>query len=207
MKLFRSTCIALLCIAALSQTQAKKNNPLIDLDFVPQQNVGGVAVRLDAAMRERPVEFRLTDDRRLDDPAEIGSRTDDDDRETTLTASSDVVEFTSGAISRVAGEWGLRLEEGADRILACRLVRFRVLESNQAVGATYESMVSLGCKLERADGTALLSISATGDATRYGKKFSNANCNEVLSDAILEALGSVLDNPDLQRAWKEPSAR
>lgn len=191
-----------LSLLLASQLQAKKNDPVIVLDYVPQQNVSSTPVRPTVGMLERPIAFRLTDDRRLGDAKEIGSRTDDDDREFPLTASSDVVEFASETIADILKDRGVRVDENSGLTLACRLVRFRVLESNQAVGATYESMVSLGCALEDGD-SALLNVSVTGDATRYGRKFSNANCNEVLSDAILEATGSLLDHPDIQRAWEK----
>ena len=45
-------------------------------------------------------------------------------------------------------------------------------------------------------------FTADGDATRYGRKFSNDNVNEVLSDALLEALADLLNHGGLQNAWR-----
>ena len=54
-----------------------------------------------------------------------------------------------------------------------------------------------------AGGRELWEGSAAGDATRYGKKFSNDNVNEVLSDALIEAFAALLDHGGLQSAWPE----
>lgn len=195
---------ALLLVAAVAGAApvlAKRNDPNVHLRFAPQQSVATTVANLSEEMLTRPVEIRLRDARPGADPARIGTRTDDDDRRINLVAVDEVASFVERALSDTAGRWGIHDESGALLVLEISLLTFQAVETNQAVGATFNAEVRLGGKLlDRAE-KVLWSGSASGDATRYGKKFSNANVNEVLSDALLEAFGTLLDDRGLHDAW------
>ena len=100
-----------------------------------------------------------------------------------------------------AASWGIDLTDDASQVLKVRLLIFKVLETNQVIGATYNAEVRFAYSLSKPGQEPAMSGSAEGDATRYGRKFSNANINEVLSDALLEALAYVFSDPRLQRVW------
>jgi hypothetical protein len=131
----------------------------------------------------------------------IGMRTDDDDREHSLIATNDVVAHVADAMVRTLPQWGLQVADDARLVLDTKVTRFHVSEKNEAVGAVYRAEVRLEAELEGPGGDILWSGSASGDASRYGRKFSADNANEVLSDALLEAMGAMLRSPRLQEAW------
>jgi hypothetical protein len=189
---------AALLVALAAPASAKKNDPNVELDFRPQQAVGGAEVQITPNMLRTPVSVTVEDLRPGDDPADIGTRTDNDDRKHTLRAVDKVQPYLASVVEELLHEWGIQTQDDASLSLNVILVRFSVLETNRAVGATYEANVQISAELT---GSAEWSGGASGDATRYGKKFSNDNVNEVLSDAVLEALASLLSNPGLHEAW------
>lgn len=195
-----SILILTLLVACAAPGWAKKLNPNVDLDFRPQQAVAGAEANVTPDMLKRPVTVRVKDLRPGDELSDIGTRTDDDDRKHTLHANQEVEPFIQATVEELLEEWGIRSEEGADLVLEISLVRFSVLETNQALGATYNATVRFAAELS---GAAEWSGGATGDATRYGKKFSNANVNEVLSDALLEALAALVSEEGLHEAWEQ----
>jgi hypothetical protein len=180
---------------------AKPNITSFQLEFTPQQTVASAEVMLHPSMQEHAVELRLADARPVYDPAIIGSRTDDDDRHFDLTATNDVLSVVEKVFVAQLRNWGIAVENGADLVLNAKLGQFTVAETNQAVGATFGARVRIAAELQDRSGGVLWSGSSFGDATRYGKKFSNLNCNEVLSDALLEAWSSLLSRSGLHDAW------
>lgn len=178
---------------------AKKNDPNVHLDFRPQQAVAGAEVSISPDMLRRPVAVKIEDLRAGDDPADIGVRTDDDDRRHILRATNEVLPYVESVFDELLQEWGIKTEAGADLVLTISLAQLKILETNQAVGATYNAEVRLAAEIT---GGGDWSGGASGDATRYGKKFSNANVNEVLSDALLEALANLLSEPGVHEAWE-----
>ena len=180
---------------------AKKNDPNINLEYRPQQSVAASVANPSGAMLERPVALSFEDAREQKDPSVIGTRTDDDDRLTELRATGDLPEFVRDSFSTLVKSWGIELDASQSTTLRVRLLEAKIVETNQAVGATYNAVVRLTYSLRQGSGEPLVSATAVGDASRYGKKFSNANCNEVLSDAMLEAFAKLVSDSELQRAW------
>jgi uncharacterized lipoprotein YajG len=196
-------CLITLVVLALAPTpaSAKRNDPNIQLAYTPTTSVAEASAVPTSEMRAVPAAIELEDDRAVDKSV-IGSRTGDDDRRIELRATNEVGEFVQAALVRQAREWSFVIAEGgeAEVVLAAKLTQFTVEETNQAVGATYEARCTLELELRRA-GDAKWSGVFTGDATRYGKKFSAENINEVLSDALAEAFASALNDSGLRSAW------
>lgn len=119
-----------------------------------------------------------------------------------MKARNEVLPIIEQALARLAREWGVPLSESAPLTLEIRLVAFAVVETNQAVGASFEAVARLGGELRDGAGVERWSGTAKGTATRYGKKFSNDNCNEVLSDALLDSFSRLLESQELLAAWE-----
>lgn len=198
------TCLTALALIALlpAAAGAKKNDPNIQLAYTPTTSVAEASAVPTSAMRDVEVALAVEDDRVVDDKKVIGSRTDDDDRRVDLVATNDVGEFVEASLARQAKEWSFPIagEGEAGPTLAVKLTQLDVDETNQAVGATYEASCTLEFEL-RAGGDETWSGVFKGDATRYGKKYSEGNINEVLSDALAEALANALSDSGLRRAW------
>jgi hypothetical protein len=192
---------ALLLAAGSSALWAAKNNPSVALRFIPQQTVAAASATLVPEMIDRAVALRLRDRRPGSDPTRIGTRTDDDDRTHVLEATTDVVAFVDETARQVLAQWGLQLDTDAARVVELTLMDLQVTEANQAVGATFSAEVRLSGEVQDSSGRRLASANVFGDASRYGKKFSNENVNEVLSDALLEALAAFVSEGAVQTAW------
>lgn len=192
--------ILALLLTAAPASAARRNDPNVQLSFRPQEAVAPASATIPSHLRRQPVALRVVDGRPGDDPAAIGTRTDDDDRLVELRATVDVASFVEDVARRLARDWGLEVESETALSLAIELLTFEVVETNQAVGATFNATVHLEGSLRRG-AEQLWSGTASGDATRYGKKFSNENCNEVLSDALKESLAELLSLSSLHRAW------
>ena len=184
-----------------SSVQAKKNITDFNLTFSPQQTVGAAEADLDPDMWDHPVRLQFEDLRKTDHPEKIGTRSDDDDDIHELTVKNSILDFLDRAFTDQLDDWNIGVDEDADLVLYTGLTKFKIKEENQAVGALYNSDVRFKMELRRG-GKTLWQGTVFGDATRYGKKFSNANCNEVLSDAVLEALAEALSHDDLQDVWE-----
>lgn len=198
-------CLSVLALVALlpAVAAAKKNDPNIPLSYTPTTAIAESSAVPTADMREISASILISDERGLDDPKVIGSRTDDDDHRIELMATGDVAEFVEESLVQQARRWSFATAEqgDADLVLIGRLSQFEVEEANQAVGATYTAEVTIEMELRNAGGKTVWSGSAFGDASRYGKKFSRENINEVLSDALAEALADALGDSALRSAW------
>jgi hypothetical protein len=198
-------CLITLVVLALAPTpaSAKRNDPNIQLDYRPTTSVAEASSVPTSEMRAVPAAIRLEDDRAVD-KAMIGSRTADDDRRIDLRATNDVGEFVEAALVRQAREWTYAITDPdeAEVVLAGKLTQFVIDETNQALGATYEARCTFEFEIRRA-GEKTWSGVFNGDATRYGKKFSADNINEVLSDALAEAFANALNDSGLRSVWVE----
>jgi hypothetical protein len=197
----RKVAFAVLTIVAMTALARDSRTELsVDLRFAPQEGVNSNSPDLTAGMLERAATLRL-EDGRTGEKLEIGQGTNDDDQHFPIVASTDVLPYLSETLKSVATDWGLKVEDRADRVLTMKVMRYFVDESNKAVGSVYASEVKLTYTLADGSGKQLLDGAASGSAHRYGRARSGENCNEVLSDALKEAFANVLSDPRLQDAW------
>ncbi len=192
-----------LAVAVPAAAIGRKGSPDIPLAYTPTTAVAEASAAPTADMRAVPVALLISDDRGLDDKAVIGSRTDDDDRRSEVRATNDVAVFVESALTKQARDWTFVLAGPAEAgmLLVGKITQFRVEETNQAVGASYNAEVALDFELRDRSGKKLASGSYLGDASRYGKKVSAGNANEVLSDALAEAFANALSDSTIRSAW------
>jgi len=196
--------VALALGAALVATTAHAVDPLeITLRFDPQQTIAGDAPDTVAAFRTQAARFVVEDGRPLDDPALIGEGTDDDDNRFDVLARNSVPDYASDVLRDTTRQWGILSADDAELVLHAKLIRFWVAESNKPVGSTYNADVEIEARLDGPGGKTLWDGSVSGDASRYGRKASEDNYNEVISDALNEALANLFDARGLQNAWAE----
>jgi hypothetical protein len=196
-------------LATSSAAAARKENPSLPLAYTPTTAVAEASAAPTSDMRGVTAALMISDDRAVDDPAVVGSRTDDDDRRSELRATTGVAEFVEASLGKQARDWGFVLADPAEAgvLLVGKITQLRIEETNQAVGASYNAQVAMDFELRDRAGKRLASGNYLGDASRYGKKMSVGNANEVLSDALAEAFASALGDPGLRAAWGgSPSA-
>ena len=195
--------VVLACAAGLAAQPAAL---VVLLTFVPQGEAEASAVALPASLVAQPIDLRISDGRELADPRVLGAGTDDDDRPFPIHASMDVPPFVDQAVGSVVAARRITRAPSASRRLQLRLVRFHVDERNKAVGSTYSAEVQFTYTMSDAGGATLAEGAAAGTANRYGRARSGANCAEVLSDALRDAVGTLLADARLQAAWQSGSA-
>jgi hypothetical protein len=190
-----------LLLLAAAVAQAKDSSPFtVSLKYTPQESVGASSVLLAPGLGDRPVVLSLADGRPGSDPAVIGEDANDD-QVSPMRASNDPVAWANEVLKKNAADWGIRTAEKAPLTLAGKLVRLRALESRKAVGSTYTAEVQVSFTLKDARGGTLWEGVAAGDSTRYGRKHSEENVSEVLSDATKQAYANLFNNSGLQDAW------
>jgi hypothetical protein len=193
--------LALGLLAGTAAT-AKDLGPFkITLRYTPQESVGASTPTLGMGISEHPVKLSIADGRTVTDPVVIGESSDDDDRVWPVHAANDVIAWSDEALKKSAADWGVRLAPDAPLALDGRLMRFNLVEKNQALGSTYNAEAQVAFKLTNGQGQTLWEGTGAGDATRYGKSRSQENASEVLSDALKEAYATVIADPALQNAW------
>lgn len=191
--------VATLAISASPLLAARP--PLeIDLKFTPTTAIGVASPSISPQALARTLTLEVLDARTGLDPAVIGQGTDDDDSTFPAKATGAVLDVAREAFRKLAGDWGLKLDDAGDMVLKVSVTRWSATERNQAVGSWYTADVGLGGELVRGDGTVAWRGVASGDTGRYGNKQSAGNYNESLSDAAQEALASLLSSGDLQKA-------
>lgn len=197
----RKFVVAMLLLVAFAAFARDSRRELsVNLRFKPQEGVQTNSPDLTAGMIERAVTLRF-EDGRGGEALEIGQGTNDDDQHFPIVASSPVLPYLSETLTSVAADWGLKIEDPADRVLTLKVMRFFVDESNKAVGSVYASEVKVTFTLADRSGTRLMDGASSGSAHRYGRARSGDNSNEVLSDALKEAFANVFSDPRLQEAW------
>jgi len=191
----------LLFAAVAVEARAPKGPFVISLRYTPQESVGDSNVLLAPGLSDKPIHLTIVDGRAAADPAVLGESSNDDDSVSPARAGNDPIAWAGEVLRKNAADWGIKTADDAPLTLAGKLTRLRLVESNKAVGSTYNAEVQVSFTLTDAKGRPLWEGAASGDATRYGRSRSEDNANEVLSDAIKEAYANLFNTPALQDAW------
>ncbi len=191
----------LLFAAVATEARGPKGPFIISLKYIPQESVGDSNVLLGPGLSDKPIHLTIVDGRSGAEPAIIGESSNDDDSMSPVQAGNDPIAWASEVLQKNAADWGIKTADKAPFALAGKLTRLRLVESNKAVGSTYNAEVQVAFTLTDSNGRTLWEGATSGDATRYGRKRSEENSNEVLSDAIKEAYANVFNTPALQEAW------
>jgi len=190
-----------LLLAGVAEARGAKGVFNISLRYVPPENAGESDVLLAPGLSDKPVKLTIADGRAGSDPAVIGESSDDDDKMWPVHASNDVTAWANEVLTKSAADWGIKTADNAPLSLSGKLTSLRLVESNKALGSTYNVEVQVAFALKDSASRTLWEGSAAGDATRYGKSRSEENANEVLTDALKEAFIDLFNTPALQEAW------
>jgi hypothetical protein len=113
-----------------------------------------------------------------------------------VTTSDDVGAFVGKHLRDLLDKGGLKTvdSDGAVTIKG-EVKQFFVRETG-----TYKSTVAIHLTVVSHDGQTLWSGTASGDATRFGRSYKLENYHEVLSDALVNTVSSMLQSPEFQKA-------
>jgi len=145
-------------------------------------------------MAQTPIHFETFQDLRANKEA-IGENREDDVPKP-ITTSDDVGAFVSTHMRELLEQGGLKTvdSDGAVTIKG-EVKQFFVRETS-----TYKSTVAVHLTVVGRDGQTLWSGTASGDATRFGRSYKLENYYEVLSDAVVNTVSSMLQSAEFQKA-------
>ncbi|HTT03132.1 MAG TPA: YajG family lipoprotein [Steroidobacteraceae bacterium] len=113
-----------------------------------------------------------------------------------VTTSDDVAAFISTHMRELFDRAGIKTVDSNGAVTIKGEVRqFFVRETG-----TYKSTVVVHVTVAGRDGATLWSGLATGDASRFGRSYKLENYYEVLSDAVVNAVSSMLQSPEFQKS-------
>src|SRR5262249_32225632 len=113
-----------------------------------------------------------------------------------VTTTDDVGAFVSNHMRELFDHAGLKTVDSNGAVAIKGEIRqFFVRETG-----TYKSTVAVHVTVVGRDGSTLWSGVASGDATRFGRSYKLENYYEVLSDAIVNTVSSMLQSAEFQKA-------
>ena len=172
------------------------------LEHVPLRWKPTSELRLGAMqMSQMPIQLETFQDARESKDA-IGENLEDD-KPKPVTTTDDVGAFVSSHMRELFDHAGLKTVDSNGTVTIKGEVRqFFVRETS-----TYKSAVAVHLTIVGRDGEKLWSGLASGEATRFGRSYKLENYYEVLSDAIVNTVSSMLQSADVQRALSGAEAK
>jgi len=141
-----------------------------------------------------PIQFETFQDAR-DNKQAIGENSEED-KPKPVTTTDDVGAFVSSHMRELFEHAGFKTVDSNGAVtIKGEVKQFFVSETS-----TYKSEVAVHVTVVGRDGTALWSGVASGDATRFGRSYKLENYYEVLSDAIVNTVSSMLQSSEFQKA-------
>jgi len=183
--------LLMLLLAVASSASAKTRL----LEHVPLRWKPTSELRLGAMqMSQAPVQFAPFQDVR-DDKKAIGENREEDTPKP-VTTDDDVGAFVSTHMRELFDRAGLKTVDSHGAVTIKGEVRqFFVRETS-----TYQATVAVHVEVVAGDGRTLWSGVATGDAKRFGRSYELEDYYEVLSDALVNTVSSMLQSAEFQKA-------
>lgn len=148
-------------------------------------------------MSQAPIQLETFQDVRPN-PQAIGENREDDVPKP-VTTTDDVGAFVSTHMRELLDQAGLKtVDQGGDVTIKGEVKQFFVRETS-----TYKSTVAVHLTVVGRDGQTLWSGTASGDATRFGRSYKLENYYEVLSDALVNTVSSMLQSTEFQKALSQ----
>jgi hypothetical protein len=145
-------------------------------------------------MSQAPIQFETFQDVR--DNKEAIAENLEDDKPKPVTTTDDVGTFVSTHMRELFDRAGLKtVDSNGDVTIKGEVKQFFVRETS-----TYKSEVVVHVTVVGRGGKTLWSGLASGDATRFGRSYRLENYDEVLSDALVNTVSSMLQSAEFQRA-------
>jgi hypothetical protein len=154
-----------------------------------------------AQMPQTSIRFDTFKDARADKAA-IGENREDDAHPKPVTTRDDVVAFVSSHMRELFDRAGLKTVDGNAAVtIHGEVQQFFVREAG-----TYKGEVAVHLTVIGQDGRTLWSGLASGEATRFGRSYKLENYDEVLSDALVNTVSSMLQSAQFQKALTAQSS-
>jgi len=181
--------LALLAVTVVAQAKTAL------LEHIPLQWRPTSDLQLGALeMSQTTIHFEAFQDVRQNKQA-IGENLEDD-KPKPVTTADDVGAFVGNHMRELFDHAGLKTVDGSAAVtIKGEVTQFFVRETG-----SYKSELAVHVTVVSSDGKTLWGGTATGDASRFGRSYKAENYYEVLSDAIVNAVSSMLQSQQFQKA-------
>jgi hypothetical protein len=130
------------------------------------------------------------------DNKELIGENREDDKPKPVTTSDDVGAFVSTSIRRLFDQAGVKtVDSNGEVIIKGEVKKFFVREES-----TYKAAVEIHLTVIGQDGKTLWNGLVSGEATRFGRSYQAKDYYEVLSDAVVNTVSSMLQAAEFQKA-------
>jgi len=130
------------------------------------------------------------------DNKEVIGENREDDIPKPVTTTDDVGTFVSSNIRQLFDQAGVKtVDNNGEVIIKGEVKKFFVREES-----TYRATVEIHLTVIDQDGKILWNGLASGEATRFGRSYKAENYYEVLSDAVVNTVSSMLQATDFRKA-------
>lgn len=147
-----------------------------------------------AQMSQARIQFLPFQDTRSNKEA-IGEN-NEDDKPKPVTTPDDVGAFVGTHMRELFNHAGMKtVDSDGDVVIKGEITQFYVRETS-----TYKSEVGVHVTVTDRSGKTLWAGLASGDANRFGRSYKLENYEEVLSDAVVNTVSSMLESPQFQSA-------
>jgi len=181
---------ALLLSAALTASSKTKLLEHIPLEWRPTSELQLGTIQMTAST----VAIAPFTDAR--DNKELIGENREDDTPKPVTTTDDVGTFVSKHIRQLFDQAGVKtVDSNGEVIITGEVKKFFVREES-----TYKSTVEVHLTVIDQAGKILWNGIASGDATRFGRSYKAENYYEVLSDAVVNTVSSMLLAADFEKA-------
>ena len=197
--------MVLFALAALLCSQAYGGlfgRPAALLENVPLQWKPTSELSLGGAVQssQAPIQFEPFQDVRADKHA-IGQNREDENKPKPVTTNDDVGAFVSAHMRQLFERAGYKTVDANGAIVIKGEVRRFFVEET----STYRSELVVHLSIEDVNGKTLWSGLVPGDATRFGRSYKLENYYEELSDAVVNAVSSLLRSDEVLKALQGAS--
>ena len=145
-------------------------------------------------MPQTPIQFEVFQDTR-DNRQAIGEN-QEDDKPKPVTTRDDVGAFVSKHMRELFQRAGINTVDSDGAVI----IKGEIRQFFARETSTYQSEVAVKLTVVSRDGRTLWSGLASGDATRFGRSYKVENYYEVLSDAVVNTVSSMLQSSQFQAA-------
>ncbi|HEX3951244.1 MAG TPA: hypothetical protein VHW95_15410 [Steroidobacteraceae bacterium] len=188
--MIRAILVSLLLTVSVGAWPKTKLLEHIPLEWRPTSNLRLGTAQMTAATVTIAA---FTDGR--DNKTSIGENREDSEPRL-VTTDDDVGAFVSAHMLQLFDEAGIKtVDSGGSATIKGEVKKFFVRE-----GDTYKSEVAVQLVVSDPQGKTLWKGLASGEATRFGRSYKAENYYEVLSDAVVNTVSSMLQTPEFQRA-------
>lgn len=174
---------------------------VIPLKFIPTTNPAKVSTTLREGISSKPIAIAVEDVRQVKSKDLVGEGTGMGDDTFRIRYAGHLPSYLKTVVQDRFQTWGVQSDQNSNLVLLIKVTRFHVTERHAFYGSAFTAEVQLPWTLADRAGRVFASGTAMGTGKTKGRWRNPINCEEVLADALQQAVVTVAADASLQEAW------